>query len=221
LDADKVSDRIAEAETALVIRARELFGSAGDNIEEEQAVDDAMYALHALRSALKCRANSKNTSEDLAAWNWLEIKGDDGCESHFGTSQQDETGNKRPTSHDRTVLEQEPAYRAGQIRFRPTERPFVGNQTGTIGHDETLCLRAAGNCCQPSRSSLEYLKEGGPMPREPRKTWQYFAQAVIQEDDPEKLTDLMEQLYRALDEDEKWVQTGAAKGRKRFAPGLK
>jgi hypothetical protein len=39
LDANKVSDRIAEAETALVTRARELFHSAGDNIEEEQAVD--------------------------------------------------------------------------------------------------------------------------------------------------------------------------------------
>jgi hypothetical protein len=67
LDANKVSDRIVEAERALVIRARELFDSSGDNIEEEQAVDDAMYALHALRSALKCRANSKNTSKDLAA----------------------------------------------------------------------------------------------------------------------------------------------------------
>jgi len=67
LDANKVSDRIAQAETALVERARELFGSAGDNIEEEQAVDDAMYALHALRSALKCRADSKNTSNELAA----------------------------------------------------------------------------------------------------------------------------------------------------------
>jgi hypothetical protein len=67
LDADKVPDRIAEAETALVIRARELFHSAGDNIEEEQAVDDAMYSLHALRSALKCRPNAKNVSQDLAA----------------------------------------------------------------------------------------------------------------------------------------------------------
>ena len=59
LDADKVSDRIAEAETALVTRARELFHSAGDNIDEEQAVDDAIYALHALRSALKCRPKAK------------------------------------------------------------------------------------------------------------------------------------------------------------------
>jgi hypothetical protein len=67
LDANKVSGRIAEAETALVTRARELFQLAGDNIEEEQAVDDAMYALHALRSALKCRPNAKNASQDLAA----------------------------------------------------------------------------------------------------------------------------------------------------------
>jgi hypothetical protein len=67
LDANKVSERIAEAETALVTRARELFHAAGDNIDEEKAVDDAMYALHAFRSALKCRANAKNTSQDLAA----------------------------------------------------------------------------------------------------------------------------------------------------------
>ena len=66
-DTNKVSDRIVEAERALVTRARELFDSAGDNIEEEQAVDDAMYALHALCGALKCRANAKNTSEHLAA----------------------------------------------------------------------------------------------------------------------------------------------------------
>jgi hypothetical protein len=65
LDANKVSDRIAEAETALVIRARELFHSAGDNIEEGQAVDDAMFALHALRSALKCRPNAKSVAQDL------------------------------------------------------------------------------------------------------------------------------------------------------------
>jgi hypothetical protein len=67
LDANKVADRIAEAEAALVTRAHELFHSAGDNIEEEQAVDDAMYALHALRSALKCRLNAKSVSQDPAA----------------------------------------------------------------------------------------------------------------------------------------------------------
>jgi hypothetical protein len=66
LDDNKVSDRIAEAKTALVLRARELFRSGGDNIEEEQAVDDAMYALHASRSALEYRRNAKNDSQDLA-----------------------------------------------------------------------------------------------------------------------------------------------------------
>jgi hypothetical protein len=40
------------------------------------------------------------------------------------------------------------------------------------------------------------------MPRAPRKTWQYFAQAVIHEEDPEKLTYLMQQLYRVLDSEE-------------------
>jgi hypothetical protein len=39
------------------------------------------------------------------------------------------------------------------------------------------------------------------MVRDPRKTWQYFAQAVIQEDNPEKLTYLMQQLYRVLKDD--------------------
>ena len=36
------------------------------------------------------------------------------------------------------------------------------------------------------------------MVRDPRKTWRYFAQAVIEEDDPQKLTYLMQQLYRVL-----------------------
>jgi hypothetical protein len=36
------------------------------------------------------------------------------------------------------------------------------------------------------------------MPRDPRKTWQYFAQAVIQEEDPAKLTYLMQELYSVL-----------------------
>jgi hypothetical protein len=67
LDANKVSDRIAAAETALVRRGRELFHSAGDNIEEEHAIDDAMYALHALRIALKYRPYATNVFQDLAA----------------------------------------------------------------------------------------------------------------------------------------------------------
>jgi hypothetical protein len=49
---DKIPTLIVEAEHAIVLRARELFKAAGDNIEEEQNLDDALYALHALRSCL-------------------------------------------------------------------------------------------------------------------------------------------------------------------------
>jgi hypothetical protein len=63
LDVNKVPDRIVEAEKALVARARQLFDTAGDNIEEEQDLDDAMYALRALRSALKHRPKSASINE--------------------------------------------------------------------------------------------------------------------------------------------------------------
>ncbi len=50
VDQTKLPERIAEAEKALALRARELFYAAGDSTaEEEQALDDAVYALHALR----------------------------------------------------------------------------------------------------------------------------------------------------------------------------
>jgi hypothetical protein len=47
---NKLPERIAEAEKAVRLRARELFQAAGDNGEETEALDDVMYALHALRS---------------------------------------------------------------------------------------------------------------------------------------------------------------------------
>ena len=53
LDPMKMFERIAQAEKALRQRAKELFQTPGDNIEEEQALDDSMYALHALQSAGK------------------------------------------------------------------------------------------------------------------------------------------------------------------------
>ena len=43
-------ERITEAEKAIVLRARELFQAADDNGEEKEALEDAMYALHALGS---------------------------------------------------------------------------------------------------------------------------------------------------------------------------
>ena len=51
-DREKIPVRIAEAEKAIVQRARELFASPTDNIEEDQALDDALYALRALQSCL-------------------------------------------------------------------------------------------------------------------------------------------------------------------------
>ena len=50
IEESELPARIAEAEKAVVLRARELFQAAGDNGEETAALDQAMYALHALRS---------------------------------------------------------------------------------------------------------------------------------------------------------------------------
>ena len=50
IDKSKLPERIAEAEKAVVLRARELFQAAGDNGEETEALEDVMYALHAFRS---------------------------------------------------------------------------------------------------------------------------------------------------------------------------
>ena len=63
VDKTRLPDRIAQAEEALVARARELFHIAGDNIEEEQALDDTMYALHALRNTSQTRQCIPHRSE--------------------------------------------------------------------------------------------------------------------------------------------------------------
>lgn len=51
-DTQQVHSRIEDAEGAIRGRARELFQAAGDNVDEAEALDDALYALHALRSCL-------------------------------------------------------------------------------------------------------------------------------------------------------------------------
>ena len=53
LDPAKLLQRIPEAEGAVIARARELFQDSGSNPEEAEDLDDAMYALKALRSTLK------------------------------------------------------------------------------------------------------------------------------------------------------------------------
>jgi hypothetical protein len=52
-DQERLPSRIAAAEHAIVARARELFSSGNDTIEEDQALDDALYALRALQHCLQ------------------------------------------------------------------------------------------------------------------------------------------------------------------------
>jgi hypothetical protein len=51
-DKHEIPTRIGEAEKAIKERARQLFATSTDNVEEDQALDDALYALHALQSCL-------------------------------------------------------------------------------------------------------------------------------------------------------------------------
>ena len=53
LDSFRLPERIVEAESVVIARARELFHQGGDNGEETENLNDAMYALRALRSTLK------------------------------------------------------------------------------------------------------------------------------------------------------------------------
>jgi hypothetical protein len=54
----RIPARIAHAEKAIVARARELFSAAADTIEEDQALDDALYALRALQNCLELRLDA-------------------------------------------------------------------------------------------------------------------------------------------------------------------
>jgi hypothetical protein len=49
-DSNKLSERIAHAEWALAIRARELFYTDEEHLEERLAIDAAISALQTLRS---------------------------------------------------------------------------------------------------------------------------------------------------------------------------
>jgi hypothetical protein len=49
-DRSKLPQRIAEAENAILARVKELFVVNSDHIEEDQILDDALYALRALRN---------------------------------------------------------------------------------------------------------------------------------------------------------------------------
>ena len=51
-DEQKIPSLIDNAERAIVDRARELFQAQGDHIQEQEGLDDALYALRALKSCL-------------------------------------------------------------------------------------------------------------------------------------------------------------------------
>ena len=63
VDKTKLPELIAQAEKTLALRARELFYAAGDNIEEGEALDDAMYALHALQNTSQTNRCMAHRSE--------------------------------------------------------------------------------------------------------------------------------------------------------------
>ena len=66
-DKDRVSERIANAEWALALRARELFRTGREDLQERQAVDAAIYALRALRRTATSAAGRKGTDGGKAA----------------------------------------------------------------------------------------------------------------------------------------------------------
>jgi len=56
-DHNRLPNLIGAAQQEIELRARELFQLAGDHIEEEQALRDALYALHALQTCLDLHTN--------------------------------------------------------------------------------------------------------------------------------------------------------------------
>ena len=58
-DLTKISERITEAEKAILARVKELFAVTSDHIEEDQVLDDALYALRVLSS---CYCNPTENS---------------------------------------------------------------------------------------------------------------------------------------------------------------
>jgi hypothetical protein len=51
-DRDKIPGKIDAAEKAILDRVKQLFVIDSDHIEEDQVLDDALYALRALRNCI-------------------------------------------------------------------------------------------------------------------------------------------------------------------------
>jgi hypothetical protein len=57
-DRTKVPELIAMAENAILVRIKDLFTETADHIEEDLILDDALYALRALRNCVMHEANA-------------------------------------------------------------------------------------------------------------------------------------------------------------------
>ena len=55
-DKNLIPSLITDAERAIVLRARQLFHDAGNNLREGQALDDALLTLRTLKACLATRA---------------------------------------------------------------------------------------------------------------------------------------------------------------------
>lgn len=51
-DQQMIPGKIAEAEKAILCRVKELFQAESDHVEEDMVLDDALYALRALRNCI-------------------------------------------------------------------------------------------------------------------------------------------------------------------------
>jgi hypothetical protein len=61
-DRKLIPERIAKAEQAILARVKELFVVHSDHIEEDQILDDALYALRALRNCVSTEATEANAA---------------------------------------------------------------------------------------------------------------------------------------------------------------
>lgn len=57
-DRDRIPQRIDSAEKAILARVKELFAANNDHIDEDLVLDDALYALRALRNCVVTQGNA-------------------------------------------------------------------------------------------------------------------------------------------------------------------
>lgn len=63
----KIAERIAEAENAILERVQQLFQVEADHIEEDIVLDDALYALRALRNCVVVQAEGAQNCRGVEA----------------------------------------------------------------------------------------------------------------------------------------------------------